>query len=414
MSIAEIYISYLRRAVFSASFLPESLSWSQQDWSSFIQLCQRQATAPLVFNEVLKDAATGQIDVPSAYLTHMKSVCAHNMLSQQQFLLILHQTWSALSSSLPNPPLLLKGFALAELYPHPDLRTWGDLDVYVGPDNYHAAAQILRATFPQAIHPNEEGEDLKHYNFDFPDGNAVEMHRATMTILHPRAACVYDALEKEGVAPEHIFPLTLSSASNLQVHIPELKFNLLFTFLHAWHHFVDTGIGMKHFCDLALLAHFTAAHISFSDLESYLRPNLRKLHLTEAWNMMGYICVEKLGLAPSEWVYPAEKHTNSHTITWNSWTRQQGERMFSCVMNGGSCHPYSPERVGQNKYEERDRRRHLPWLQRKLLTLKMNLMDAHYVYPFSPEYARHMIATTLFRGFLRTIHGTKLTHYHSV
>ena len=156
----------------------------------------------------------------------------------------------------------------------------------------------------------------------------------------------------------------------------------------------------------------TIAFVSQKDLESYLRPNLRKLHLTEAWNVMGYICVEKLGLSPSEWVCLNGKHADSRKIAWDSWTQQHGERMFRLVMNEGLCRPVSQEMIGKDKYEERDRRRHLPWLQRKLLTLKMNLIDARFVYPFSPKYARHMVATTLIHGFLRTIKGQKLKDYH--
>jgi hypothetical protein len=40
-------------------------------------------------------------------------------------------------------PILIKGWSVARLYPHPTLRAYGDIDLWLKPDQYSAALQIL-------------------------------------------------------------------------------------------------------------------------------------------------------------------------------------------------------------------------------------------------------------------------------
>src|SRR2546429_7543002 len=43
-------------------------------------------------------------------------------------------------------PILIKGWAIARFYPHPTLRAYGDIDVFVNPAEYSAARQALDQT----------------------------------------------------------------------------------------------------------------------------------------------------------------------------------------------------------------------------------------------------------------------------
>ena len=43
---------------------------------------------------------------------------------------------------------LIKGASIAGLYPDPDMRDFGDVDIYVGEENYHRAAEIVTAAYP--------------------------------------------------------------------------------------------------------------------------------------------------------------------------------------------------------------------------------------------------------------------------
>ena len=48
------------------------------------------------------------------------------------------------------PASLIKGYSLSGLYPDPDTRDFGDVDIYVGEENYQRAAKIVTDAYPNA------------------------------------------------------------------------------------------------------------------------------------------------------------------------------------------------------------------------------------------------------------------------
>jgi hypothetical protein len=161
----------------------------------------------------------------------------------------------------------------------------------VGQKQYHKACAVLRGAFPEAKHPEEEFEFLKHYNFVFGD-TVLEMHRVSMTFAHPRDRKYYEQLEEQYLTQDGpIFEI-----EGQRITTPEETFNVFFTFLHAWHHFVETGMNMKQLCDVAVLLHVKRQVINIKQLHEMLR----KLYLLEVWQLFMYIIVDYLGLPQKE------------------------------------------------------------------------------------------------------------------
>lgn len=402
------YIHVLKEALWGGKQPIEMCA--DTDWSGLDKLCRKQGTAPLVYNELLKHSDI----VPKERMMVMRQVCMQNMLGQQKLMQILKQSFVALEDKGVKP-VLLKGFGLAQLYPLPYLRSWGDLDVYVGPGQYHQAAAILRETYPDAVHHDEEWEELKHYNFNLSDGNVIEMHRTTIKMDHPRDIRIYYALEDDAMRPEVLQEVDIEGA---MVYLPEAKFNMLFTFLHAVYHFVEEGMGMKQLADVALLAHETYGERILEtgdrrqgigdrkrgtgyreEYEAYMRKNLKALRLMEMWQIFGYVCVKYLGLPQEEW--PLYKETR--------WVRKHGERLMARVMEEGQCRESEiPEKYGKEFRNIRDQ-----WnvVYRKLWTFNRRLDTYRFVKTYSPEYARHLLATAIVKGLKRTIKKEEMIPY---
>lgn len=372
--VINTYCSLLRKALgFSTSDMLTGSTLNAEDIDSLIRLAQIQGTAPLVYDQLLK------ADSPLSDEAQMqlKQACMQNMIGFEQLLSLLKLTWNGLVSGGVQP-VVLKGFGLASLYPIPYLRSWGDLDIYVGPEQYHQAAAILRQVFPHAEHPSQELETVKHYNFDMPEG-VVEMHRTAIVLPHPCDNKYCWKLEHQAMNPANVQWVEIE---DMRFAIPEAKFNLLFTFLHAWEHFVESGVGMKQLCDLALLAHHTYNQQSIS---SYMRKHLRRLRLYEPWQLIGYVCVTALGLPKSEWPLYEEGGAR---------LQARRERFLTQVMNNGlTPRPQSDE----------DNNQHLNYFARKWKTLSMRLAKARLVAPYSPHYARHMVASTIAKGCRRLL-----------
>lgn len=361
-----LYIALLRKALWDdKAQVVEHLD----DISELVRLADFQGTGPLIYDQLLKIQG---VDVPAALRMQMKQQCVSSMINQQSMLAVLSQAWTALENAGIHP-VLLKGFALAQYYPQPHLRQWGDIDLYVGQKQYHAACGILQTVFPDADHPPVEDEERKHYNFILPN-TVLELHRVSMTFSHPRDRRYYEQLEETYLTKDG----PSFDCNGLSITIPEETFNLFFTFLHAWHHFNETGMNMKQLCDIAVLLH------AYKDVIDHARLNemLVKLHLLEVWQLVMYIMVKYLGVQREECPFYSERN------------RGRGEHLFDHIMSEGSSYKH-------NEIQAEG----LSYLRRKYKTFRSRLEGSGRVRAFAPKFARRMVVGAVIHGIERTIEG---------
>ena len=254
----------------------------------------------------------------------------------------------------------------------------------MGKGQYHKACDVLREALPEAKHPEEEFEFLKHYNFVF-DNTVLEMHRVSMTFAHPSARRYYEGLEAKYLTKDG----ATCDLEGISVTTPEETFNLFFVFLHAWHHFIETGMNMKQLCDIAILLHSKREAINVKQLHEMLR----KLHLLEVWQSFMYIMVQHLGMTQEECPFYTEK------------SKDRAEMLFERIMKEGSARKAEG---GKNGLKNEDRRlKNVSYLKRKWITLKSRFADSQMVKPYAPRYAQHMLIGDVLHGIERTIKGSE-------
>lgn len=368
--IQKTYLELLRAAIWNSDKQVEILP---DEMSEVVQLAAFQGTGPLIYDQLLK---MKDIEVSSGLRMQMKQQCLQSMMLQQSMIPLLSKAWSALEKADIHP-VLLKGFSIAQYYPQPHLRQWGDIDIYVGQKNYHSACAVLRNTLPEAKHPKDEFEFLKHYNFVF-DSTVLEMHRVSMDFHHPRDRRYYERLEELYLTKDG----PKCDIDGLSVTIPEETFNLLFVFLHAWHHFTETGMNMKQLCDIFILLHSRKDYID----EARLHVILTKLHLMEVWQMIMYILVHYLNM-------PEDK-----SLFYRDKCKRRAELLFSRILSEGS----SRKNDGVKCNVER-----VNYIKRKWITLKSRFADSQLVKPYAPWYAWHMLIGDVLHGIERTIKGSE-------
>jgi hypothetical protein len=385
MTTAEkVYLDLICSAIWSEESVK---NFSGVSWSDVLTLAHKQGTLPLLYDKLL--SLDYEIGMPADWKLWMQQYCMANILSQKKWEERLKRCIEGLNDV---PLVLLKGFGLARYYPTPYLRQWGDLDVWVGVDNYHVACANLRQAFPEAIHHDEEWEELKHYCFVFPDEAAIELHRVTMGFASECDGRYYARLEKEGMSQ-----VASIGVGEVEVNVPEDKFNMLFVFMHAWEHFISTGMPMKQLCDMALLAHCVygqATQEKRKEMEQYLQKHLRKLHLLGVWKTVGYVLVHYLRLPSNEWPLYCE----------SAQVVKYGERLFERVMREGQGRNHQPS-------VEREVARKMPILKRKWITLKVRYANAMDMMPYAPDYMWHWMWANVLKGIKRTIKRTPMVPY---
>ena len=352
-------MTYLEQV--KAALWGEKAVWPVEQTDRLLALHAQQGTGALVFPAVLT-----QDDIPVAAKMQMKAMCMSTMQQHVKLQHTLEQAWRALTEAGIHA-VLMKGAGLAALYPEPQMRPWGDIDLFVGKDQYHPACAVMRNTFPDALKFDEELDHYKHYNL-IADGISIEVHRVSVGLQHPIDAQRYARMEEQGMTRAE--ELTING---LTVRVPEPTFNALFVCMHSWEHMTTQGANIRQLCDLALLLHTYAKRID----EAQLKRNLQALHLMDVWQVYMWILTERLGLPKNE------------AFFYTDAVAERASRLLNDLLNNRLCAANSQSNTSKNRFV------------RKIHTMQERLRNARRIAQYSPAYARHMKAETLLHGAMR-------------
>lgn len=281
------------------------------DWNALMQLAQHQGNQALVGD--VASQMTGDNRPSDVMLGKMQVVMRNNLLCQMRLKQILESAVTLLRQHNINP-VLLKGFSLAMLYPNPSLRQFGDVDLFVGLEDFHEACNLLR-TLPGGYNWGEEEDSGKHYNIEF--GNyPMEIHRVSADVIDPKEAAAYAAIEREGLFDnaQHV------DYEGLEITIPSKEFMVFYTFFHAWEHFLTSGVGWRQISDVARTLHTYHGQLDLDKLHQWLNA----MHLTKPWKTFGFLMVDQLGLPKCEMPF------------YDASCRRSAQRLYRNVMEVGN------------------------------------------------------------------------------
>ncbi|MDE6513432.1 MAG: nucleotidyltransferase family protein, partial [Muribaculaceae bacterium] len=148
------------------SELPESI-----DWKAVLALAQQHAVVGTIINSVqfLPDSLR-----PSASTSAKMNKFALGLIQTN---MVLDRTAARLVAFLEQRGIrgvLLKGQGVARYYPMPQIRQTGDIDFYVGREQYRRAVEVCRE---QLASNKAECEEMEvHFSFDM-GGVEIELHR---------------------------------------------------------------------------------------------------------------------------------------------------------------------------------------------------------------------------------------------
>lgn len=157
--------------------------------------------------------------------------------------------------------LLLKGIGLSELYPNPNHRECGDIDIFLFRD-YEKGNKVIEEL---GIEVDKDGS--KHSNFFFK-GVPVENHKTFLNVDHTKAD---ENLEKHLLEVLRVQGFDTIMVDNVPVRIPTPDFTAIFLCRHDITHFLASGLVLRHFCDLALFFHLNRERIDFANFELVMR-----------------------------------------------------------------------------------------------------------------------------------------------
>ena len=281
----EVFFSILRSVLWGSSVeLPANV-----DWKGVLNLAARQKClhAFSVWNKAHRISTPFDKHLqPTMFMVLQRQVRLNHLAVEVIELLAQHDI----------PATLIKGYSLSGLYPDPDMREFGDVDIYVGEENYHRAAEIVTAAYPDAHwHSDIRGGIHFILVLDEKQDRVVELHRVTMEFADAKADALYQAFTHKHLAQT----TTTVDIYGKAIPVPSAAYNALYVFMHAWHHFESTGVGLRQLGDWALClsqAHAQASSEEWQALVSEIGELLTALHMTKVWQTFGHLLVQELGL----------------------------------------------------------------------------------------------------------------------
>ena len=360
----DIYITLLRAAIWgSKPNIPQDV-----EWNAVIQIVMRQSTAPLIYDVILREAAAM---LTPAQKMQMRQISMQQMQSQMNLLNVMQGAMEALRNDGFHP-VVLKGIVLAALYPHPHLRPYGDIDLYVGTERFPEACEAIMHRFPEAYHPDKMITAGKHYNIEVGD-LVIETHRISYSFPDLRRNRLYREMEKAGL--QGTLPKT--QYEDYKFVVPNPDFNALFVFLHAWHHFEHGGMNFRQLADWTLLLHRYAAEL---DME-LLRNRLNQLHMMEAWQAFGWVAVNKLGLPQTEMPF------------YSDWLASRGEAVFNLL--------WSDALFGRKHIVRKDKS--LRGIAKWWNTFRLTFQNMRWIYPVLPRTALREAVIQTYAAFMHVV-----------
>lgn len=199
----------------------------------------------------------------------------------------------ALRDVIPGSFVVGKGVGLAALYPRPERRFSGDIDILVPLSGYETAKQAITAWADDRL--GEEKRDLE--TKFLKDGILLELHGSANMRITEAMDCRLNVLKEELFQESRMARLPIDQ--NTSIQIPDASFNAVYVLAHILHHFYRGGIGIKAFCDWALLMEKQFSVLS----QDRLREHVDQMCLWEEWQGIASFAVKYLGANPESFLF---------------------------------------------------------------------------------------------------------------
>lgn len=311
-----VFIHILRNVLWGDNSPAPDLSYATAniDWKQVLRIAHKQSCLHAINVWMLKN------HIPSPYTQHYKA----NIFLTLQRQARLNQLAAEVIELLREhgiAAVLLKGYPLALLYPDPDMRAYGDVDIYVGEHNYVRAAEIVTAAYPRHYDHSDINNNWVHYvlYLDDHEDQVIELHRTTTRLKRNSGDPVWQQYTEQCLQEPHTPSVPICGTD---IPVPPANYNMLYLFMHVWHHFEETnGVGFRQIADWTLAIHHAYLQTDTQQWQqqvSEIKRILDALALTSVWQLFGHIAVDVLHLPEEE--FPL--YTRAHKLRGNRLLRQ--------------------------------------------------------------------------------------------
>lgn len=247
-------LSYVTNKLFDSSEICPTLV--MEDSKVFFDEALAQQVEGLIYESVQSELENQTL--AADYLSYWKKFVLMRTLAHKQTCSSIPDIFTALNAS-KIPYVNFKGYVFKELYPSPELRYMGDVDIYVDKVNIDATKDVLIGLdYIEDVDPNHPF----HFTFKKTGAIDIELH---YNFFHE------DVFHNDFYLEKHIWENTQwIDIEGVKVCVPSYEHSLVHGVLHIVTHFVGTGFGLRQLIDIALFLDQYGSKISFDVVKKIL------------------------------------------------------------------------------------------------------------------------------------------------
>lgn len=270
------YIDFIRYVIHSDLPVPEGAA--KIDWADFLVFCNRQGVIGLVFGGLERS----ELRIPQMTLFEWIGF-AENIKQQNA---IVNKRVSQVCKFFIEKEcrcVVLKGLANGLMYPKPELRSPGDIDLWCEGKDVDTIKLVLKKC-PEAEY------SLHHVKMPVFDDVAVEVHYRPIFLPNWfKDKKLKKYIDKE---QERQFNNTVQVGSK-GFGVLTSDFDVVYQLLHMWHHFFETRNNFKQMIDYYFL--LKKCHTENTDFTEIVKL-LKELGVLKYAKGMMWVMKEVLGL----------------------------------------------------------------------------------------------------------------------
>lgn len=271
--IQELLLALLRAQLWLKPVDDIVLPSAMDDWDELMDNAYKQTVVCFVSAACLRHKDVNNI--PTDIREEMQAVIEENKKIHAKHNQILIELISKFEDQGLHP-ILLKGQGIAQMYPEPELRQCGDIDLYFLPEEYEAAKSFILTFDTESM---AQKETYKHFGSSYKDID-VELHRHTCNFPNPFVNKRFQKWTEE----EMCNPSSIDIAGK-KILIPAPVYDLISVFAHFWHHFENGDVSLRQLCDIEMMYDYWRKNADLSLLEV----ELKRFDLLRYWYISSYL-----------------------------------------------------------------------------------------------------------------------------
>ena len=155
--------------------------------------------------------------------------------------------------------IIVKGQVAGALYPNPDARMSGDVDLYFVGDNYEKIKGLVEQRLGKQLSKLSDG---KHVEFEV-NGVVFELHEKLSRLATRKHQEYWDQMIDHAI---------LEGTDTVMINGKEIKtlsatYNAMYIFVHLFYHMTASGVGLRQLCDWARVLAQSAFQVSSSKFQ---------------------------------------------------------------------------------------------------------------------------------------------------